>query len=161
MSKEFKEEKEKQEKKNGYGLKDIMQERKDLDKQLARLKAVCNHKNNEGTKIKVEPVGPGSTVVVCTKCLAEFDISTIDAEKLAEAVEIVHNALNQVKVLTSSKKQRDINLCRAYGEADCTITNLPSVYNKIVAEYANKGKKKSKNNRGNEHGYYGRRTSFL
>lgn len=137
-------------------LKSLESKRRELEKQAAKLKANCFHKGKSG-KLKVNEL-KGSKVI-CDKCGEVFDVAVIPEEKLKESVEIVHNALQQVRCMARQDKESDVELCQIYGDIDYNIKNLPVVYAKIVNKMGNGKKKHKKQN--NDYGYYGKNVSFL
>lgn len=137
-------------------LKSLEEERRNLEKKAAKLKANCFHKSKSG-KLKVSEL-KGSKVI-CDKCGEVFDVEVIQEERLKESVEVVHNALQQVRCMARQDKNSDVELCQIYGDIDYNIKNLPVVYGKIVTKMGNGKKKHKKQN--NDYGYYGKSISFL
>lgn len=137
-------------------MRGLEEQRKELEKRAAKLKAKCSHKGNSG-KLKLNSL-KGSKVV-CDKCGEVFDLNVIGQENLENAIEVVHNALQQVRCMTRTDKESDVELCQIYGNIDFNVKNLGTVYAKLNNKVGN-GKSKHKKER-NEHGFYGNKVSFL
>lgn len=137
-------------------LKGLEAQRKELEKRAAKLKAKCSHKGKSG-KLKLNRLK--GSYVVCDKCGEVFDLNTINQDELERSIEVVHNALQQVRCMTRQDKESDVELCQIYGDIDYNIKNLGTVYAKLHNKVGNGKNKHKKQN--NEYGYYGNKVSFL
>lgn len=151
-----KEEKTKKVSSYAENLKSLEKKRKQLDREQAILKSRCNHQNKEG-HYKLSNLKGGK--VICDKCGEIFDLKPINKDQLAEAIEVVHNALQQVRCLAKSGKDGDDDLIKVFGDADYYIHQLETVYSKVLDKHASSKKKKKKHD--NEYGYYGKNVSYL
>lgn len=129
--------------------------RRQLEKEAAKLKAHCDHRSKKGS-LKISPI-KGSKVI-CDKCNETFDLSIIDNDTLSSAVEVVHNAIQQVRCMTGDK-ERDQDLLVVYGEMDYNLKNLANVYAKLKSKAGQKEKQHKNNDDGL--GYYRKSTSFI
>lgn len=152
MSKEDKQEK------TSYAetLKSLEKKRKQLEKEHSILKSKCDHKNKEG-QFKLSPIKGGR--VVCDRCGEVFDLKPITPEQLSDAIETVHNALQQVRCLAKKSESGDKDLIVRFGVADHDIHELESIYRKVLDKHASNKKKKKKHS--NEYSYYGKNVSYL
>lgn len=86
----------------------------------------------------------------CKHCHTQFNVRRISEQKLKEAAEIMHDAINQIKVFNHSKKgHRDPELVTHLGRTDLDTMKIVMVYSKMFLE---KGKHKKKNKKNKKKG---------
>ena len=132
-------------------MRDRQEERKKLEKKMAKVKIPCSHTNSNG-KIKVE--FRKGTIAECKKCGCVFDFERISSEDLDDAVEVIHNAINQIKAL-SNDPEKEIEIIKTLGQIDYSLSELAELYNRTISKYGKGGKKKNKNRNNDSIGSYG------
>lgn len=132
-------------------MKDLMEEKKKIEKKMNKVKIPCSHTKENG-KLKVEFID--GTVARCKKCGCVFDFGRIDFDELDHAVEIVHNAINQIKSL-SSDPDKESSLIRELGSMDYNLSEMSELYKRTISMYGKGNNKKNKKNKNNSFGSYG------
>lgn len=124
-------------------MRDLIEEEKKIKRKMSKVKIPCSHTNEKG-KIKVDFIK--GTFARCKKCGCEFDFRTINADDLDEAVQTVHNAINQIKAL-SNDPEKEASLIRELGTIDFNLAEMSDLYKRTIDKYGkgNKDKKKNKN----------------
>lgn len=134
-------------------IEDLKEAQKAISKKIEKAKIPCSHTNENG-KIKIKFLDD-STRVQCKKCGAMFDFKTVDMDTLNDAIRIVHNAINQVKVLSDNPSE-DKKVIRLLGELDYNLGNLSELYEATTKSFnKNKNKKKKKNRDYDSFGQFG------
>lgn len=133
-------------------MRDLQEERKKLEKKMAKVKIPCSHTNSNG-KIKVE--FRKGTIAECKKCGCVFDFERISDEDLNDAVEVIHNAINQIKAL-SNDPEKEMKIIETLGQIDYSLSELAELYTRTVSKYGKGGKKNKNKNKNNDSiGSYG------
>ena len=130
-------------------MRDLREEQKKLDKKKKKVAIPCSHTNAKG-KLKLNFLGKGN-LVQCEKCETVFDFSTISHDDLKDAIRIVHNAINQVKVMTDDP-EKEYAVISNLGQLDYNLKELEELYRRATNKYG-KGEKKKKNK--DDFGQYG------
>lgn len=125
---------------NFASMSDILEEKKKLDKKLAKVAIPCSHTNDKG-KLKIEFLDNG--LARCKKCGSVFSFETISHDSLDKAVRTVHNAINQIKALTEDP-DREQGVINSLGQLDYNLKETAELYKKTVSNYGKGGKKKNK-----------------
>lgn len=146
------------EKKKGFDCLDditsLREAQKEITKKIEKAKIPCSHTNENG-KIKIRFIREGSTEVQCKRCNEIFDFKTISMDKLNDAIETIHDAINQVKAL-SDRPEEERKVIRRLGELDYDLKNFPDIYEGATSSFGkNKNKKKKKKNNYNSIGAFG------
>lgn len=131
-------------------LRDIYEEETRLRRKREKLKIPCSHTNDKG-KIKVDFIK--GTVARCRKCGAQFDFSQIPMDDLYEAIDVVHNALNQIKAL-SNDPEKESKLISDLGSIDYNLSEMAELYKRTIEKNGKGGKNKKKHS-DNSFGSYG------
>ena len=124
-------------------MRDLQEEQKKLQKKMGKIMIPCSHTKDNG-KLKVDFLG--DTKVRCKRCGAIFDFRVIKKEELKSAIETIHNALNQVKAL-SSDPEREQGIIRELGSIDYNLKEFVELYERTQDIYG-KGNGKKKKNKG-------------
>lgn len=134
-------------------MRDLLEERKKIDKRLHKAMIPCSHTKENG-KLKVEFIN--GTRCRCKRCGAEFDFTRISNEELRAAVRTIHNALNQIKAL-SSDPSKEYGVIKQLGTLDFNLKDIAELYQRTQNESGKGGKMKKKKNRGygNDFGSFG------
>lgn len=136
---------------NFTSMRDLMEEKKKLEKKMNKVKIPCSHTNDKG-KIKVEFLK--GTLARCKKCDCVFDFGRIEFDDLDNAVETIHNAINQIKAL-SNDPEKESNVIRELGSMDYNLAEMSELYKRTITKYGKGGKNKNKNKENNSFGSYG------
>jgi len=136
---------------NFASMRDLLEEKKKLDKKMNKIKIPCSHTKENG-KLKVEFIN--GTYAECKRCGCRFDFSRIDFDTLDNAVETVHNAINQIKAL-SNDPDREGGVIRELGSIDYNLGEMAELYKRTITKYGKGGNKKDKKNRDKSIGSYG------
>lgn len=79
----------------------------------------------------------------CKHCHTEFNLAVISEKDMKNAIEIVHNMINQIKVFSGKHdKKKDLAYITELGRQDVQAMKLATVYSKL---FLSKGKHKKKN----------------
>lgn len=142
-------------KKHNEGLvsmSDLAEEKKRIEKKMARISIPCSHTNSKG-KARFEFIGKGN-LVKCKDCGIVFDFGVIDLDDLNRAVKIVKNAINQTKVM-SDNPEKEEKVIKTLGELGYNLTEMQELYKRSVHNYKKGGKKKKNKKNNNDFGNYG------
>lgn len=120
------------------------------------LKAPCSHTGKNG-KLAVKFLEGKGNLCQCKICETVFSLKTYDKDDIAIAVEVVHDAINQIKVMTEDPKA-DESILTSLGKVDLKLLAIPKHYAATILKNGNpkknkNGKKKHKNNQGNNNFY--------
>ena len=138
---------------NFTSMADLMEEKKKLEKKMSKIKIPCSHTKSNG-KLKVDFIN-GGTLARCKKCDCVFDFGRIDFNDLDDAVQVVHNAINQIKAL-SNDPDKESNIIRELGSMDYNLGEMVELYKRTINSFSKNKKKKNKNNNNNSSfGSYG------
>lgn len=124
-------------------MRDLVEEEKKIKRKKLKIRIPCSHTNDKG-KIKVDFVK--GTLAQCKKCGCVFDFERIEPEELDNAVEVVHNAINQIKAL-SNDPEKEASLIRELGTIDFNLSEMSDLYKRTITKYGkggNNNKKKDK-----------------
>ena len=121
-------------------MRNLVEKRKELDRELDKLKIPCSHTKESNGRLKVEFIN--ERYVRCEKCGCEFDFTRIETDELKNAVNIIHNAINQIKVM-SDAPEREKKVLRELGTMDYNLSELLDLYKRTINTFG-KGKKKKK-----------------
>ena len=138
---------------NFASMKDLIEEKKKLEKKMSKIKIPCSHTKSNG-KLKVDFIN-GGTMARCQKCDCVFDFGRIDFAELDDAIETVHNAINQIKAL-SNDPDKESGVIKELGLMDYNLGEMAELYKRTINSYGKNKKKKNKNNNNNNSfGSYG------
>lgn len=136
-------------------LRQIEEAQRDLEKKKRQLAIKCNHRTKHG-EFNFSP--EGSTIVKCNSCKDEFDIARIKKDTLEESVQVIHSAIQQIRML--SNPEEDKHVIKSLGDLDYNLRSIPDIYRRVDEVHGknkgkNKNKNKNKNRGGNSIGAYG------
>lgn len=140
------------------GFKDIMATKREMERQIRVMASQCTHRNGKG-KLKLEPVG--GSKFRCKICDSTIDLGEISNADLAKAQEILHNALQQIRVF--AHPGTDDKMINELGTLDFNIQETEELYRRLKSTFGRdpyQGKKKNKNNN-DSFGQYGGNISFI
>ena len=132
-------------------LNEIEQLSRDIQKQRKRIVVECPHQNDKG-KLKLEAIDDEGTYR-CKFCKSTFNMTLIPRDKLNDAVETLHNALQQIRCFSDPRDEH--KLIRIMGELDFNLQESAELYERIVNIYGRGGKKKKDRDREDSFGEYG------
>jgi transcription elongation factor Elf1 len=112
-------------------LKSVQRRRKEI---LVR----CNHQN-ANKKLKLIPLNDRGDFK-CKICHQTFNMNLIEKSNLLNAVQVIHNAIQQIRAL--NEIDEDKKILKYLGEMDFNIQELSELYDRIVAVYGKNKKKK-------------------
>lgn len=136
-------------------LHEIEQATKDIQKQRRKIMIKCSHHNHNG-KLKIESIDDEGTYR-CKICKAVFNMNPIKKEDLEEAVEIVHNALQQIRCHAANSSDAEEKIVKLMGELDFNLQESVEIYDRIVRIYMKgEGKNKDKKKRYDDDASFGR-----
>lgn len=128
---------------------------KELEKQLKQVPIRCPHQYEERKNKSALKIIPGSVDVKCKRCQEEFSMKKVKTEELMNAVKVLHDAINQIKVCCDPTNEKDMELIENLGKQDFYNLDVVEVYERVTSDYGNKKKNKKKKNKGSSIGYYG------
>ena len=120
-----------------------------VEREINALRAACPHVGKKSGNPKYQQI-PGTSLVKCSKCGEVFTQKPIKPEESAQAVEVLSNMINQLKLLSSG--EIDDKLVKKLGAVLSSIKEVQKIYNNRVL---NNGKKKNKNKKNNKNRYDG------
>lgn len=124
-------------------LRSIEEERRKLEKKRKKIMIPCTHSSKKGN-----PKGTmEGNKFTCELCGATFSITKISMDELHEAASTLHNAINQIKLMSDNPEQ-DSSLIDVLGNTDFNINEVVSLYRNMTQS----GKKKKKNKNRNRDG---------
>lgn len=126
-------------------------EQKKIARKIEQAKIPCSHTNAKG-KLKVK--FQDNNLVKCTRCGTVFSFEPVSMKELKQAVQTVHNVINQCKAL-SNDPQAEKDLIKTLGNMDFNLTELLSLYERISTNGDKKKKKDKKKNKGDHFGESG------
>ena len=86
----------------------------------------------------------------CKHCHTQFNVRIIPEQKLKDAIEVLHDAINQIKTFNSNKKgKRDPELVTHLGRNDLDNMKVGVIYSNM---FLKKGKHKKKNKKNKKSG---------
>lgn len=132
-------------------MADLMEEKKKLEKKIAKTTIPCSHTNSNG-KLKVDFFG--KNMARCRKCGAEFSFEQVSAEEAAGAIRTLHDMINQIKAL-SDDPEKEFSVIKELGSLDYNLKEVGELYAKTIAHNSRGGGKKKKKNHDNAFGNYG------
>lgn len=136
------------------GFDTYEQMRQQLERKLAKNAIKCSHTNENG-KLKIEPTGePG--MVRCKRCGTKFSFNRIDKTDGEKACRVIHDMINQIKVLSEVPKN-DAEIISRLGNIDFELLDVLMIYQRSLERYHNDKKKKKKKeyHRGDDFGGWG------
>ena len=120
----------------------------------------CDHIKKDGTinlkLLQGQAYGKDGEIITyrkgdckCKHCHTQFNIKKIPEQKLKEAVEVMHDAINQLKSLNGRNKgDRDPNMIAHLGKLDLDNMKVLMVYTKTFIQKGKHKKKNKKNKKG-------------
>lgn len=118
-------------------------EQKKIARKIEQAKIPCSHTNAKG-KLKVKFMD--NNLVKCQRCGTVFSFEPVSNKELKNAVQTVHNAINQCKAL-SNDPRGEASLIKTLGNMDFNLTELLQLYERISNNGDKKKKKKNKKDR--------------
>lgn len=131
----------------------IEQARKAMEKESKRLVVECSHQNENG-KLKLYPVSDHGDYE-CKYCHTRFNMNKINFNDLKSSIEVVHNAIQQIRCYSDSDSEKDAQLIRVLGELDFNVHEVAELYDRIVRVYGKGNGKKKHHNRDSNDGFGG------
>lgn len=117
----------------------------ELEREVNRRKkekaAKCSHQNKKGEFI-IYPLG--ENIFECENCGDRFSMEKIGNGELRAAINTLHNAINQVRIMSNLNKEKDVAISRVLGVLNFDIKEVQEFYERIVRK---KGKDKNKRDR--------------
>jgi hypothetical protein len=132
-------------------LRELMEQEKKIKKQMKKLPINCPHTSSSGT---INGEIDNANNCRCDRCNTRYNMNPISSQSLDEAVTIVTNAINQIKVFTDNPKE-DSATIKLLGETAFNVEDIAELYKGTVIKKSDKKKKKKKNkNCGQSFGSY-------
>ena len=133
-------------------LNQIEQASREMEKERKKIVVECAHQNEKG-KLKIYPIGENG-MYQCKYCKAKFNMMPIPTSTLGDALETVHNAIQQIRCL--SDVNEDYKMIKLLGSLDFNLQETQELYTRIVSVYGNgHTKNKNKKNKNREDGFGG------
>ena len=132
--------------------KEVTALKANLDKISKEVRIGCSHtkKNGEPTLTVIDQ---DRQLVECDKCGVRFSLALISGKELNHATRTIHNAVNQIKLLTDGDKA-DQKAITDLGLIPENNDGVNALYNRTLLA-SGKGKKNKKKNKNNSYGGYG------
>lgn len=130
-----------------------LQERKKiLEQEEKQIIVRCSHQNKR-RKLRIRPVDEKGNFQ-CKDCNTVFSMNPISKSELTEAVRIIHDALQQIRLIADP--ERESKTIRFLGELDFNNEEIIKLYARTMESYG-KGKNKDKfrDRDRDSHGSYG------
>lgn len=133
-------------------LNSLKSEEKKIERKRRELVAKCNHRKESNGKLKIESLG--NNVFECKICRTRFDATKIAEDDMNDAVDVLHNAIQQIRCF--SDKTEDRELVEYYGKIDSSLQTLPETYHRLIllSSKDNFNKKKKKHREPDSFGRY-------
>lgn len=129
-------------------IQELDEEIRALDRKRAKIAIDCPHTKKNG-KLTGKHTG---TKFKCARCRTEFDLEQIRMETLTDALKVVDNAINQVKIFSDAPGDvDDSRIVSTLGNLAYNLKEFPALYKRTIGEDDNgKRKKKNRNNNGDD-----------
>lgn len=131
-------------------LSRVQEMRANADREEKKIRASCAHQN-KNDKIIVQLVSDISndpnvspTAVVCPECGERFDLQQYAAADVSQAVSVLHDVIQQIRLYSKQSSDRDNNIL--LGKLDADNQEIPNLYKRVVDTY-NRGGNRGRNNR--------------
>lgn len=119
---------------------------KELMKRRKKAIVKCDHQKNG--KLRLIPRGNGE--FGCELCGEEFSMTPMKANVIEEAAEILHDAIQQIRV---HAKEGEEEIVTVLGKLDFNIREVPELYRRSLDENIRGKGKKNKNKNRNRDGF--------
>ena len=138
---------------NNYSeqIKSLREERERIERELKAVSVKCSHTNSEG-KLTINFVD--NEKVRCKKCGCEFRFNTISTEKLDNAIDTLHDVINQIKSF-SDDPVREKKVIKSLGDIDFNLDEIRELYCRTTKEFSKNGHKHKKKKKDESIGSYG------
>jgi transcription elongation factor Elf1 len=134
----------------------IQEEERKLKQRRRQLMAECDHRDPETGKLAIKAIDDRGNVR-CKICGMEFNSVMVNESELNEAIDTLHNSIQQIRSYSGSKEDRDLII--AYGKLDADIETIAEQYGRVIRDpesrFNKKKKKKHKHNDYESFGFYG------
>jgi transcription elongation factor Elf1 len=121
---------------------------------LKELESHCTHQKKNG-RLDLSIVDAEKNIFKCNQCGALFSIAIRPKDEIIDAVDVIRDAVNQIKALSSD--EHDDKFIKRLGSLLADIEEVPVLYVKLILERGKSGKGKGNNNNGgNRPGYRGK-----
>ena len=142
-------------------IQSIVEAEQKLKRERQKLIIPCSHTKKGGEKLNLNLVddNTGETIAKCNQCGTKFSLTPVREDELRDAVMVIHDAVNQLKIYSEDPKA-EAKMIEALGNIDFNVLNLPEMYKTAVEQYSGKKKKKRRNNSDDNYGSYGGASLF-
>ena len=132
--------------------KAIAKERKEIERREREIRSQCSHTNHKGDFV-LDFFGNGSDAR-CKICGEEFNMDPINNQELKNAINVVHNAIQQCRSFSDACE--DVNIVTMLGRADYNVTALlPALYRNVSKEFYKGSNNKKNKNKKKQHDSFG------
>lgn len=134
------------------------QRQKELEKAIKQVSVKCPHQytGDKANKPALKMDKDDPTMVVCKRCEEEFSMTKHDNADVMNAIKVLHDVINQLKLCSRPTNEKDMALIESLGKQDLLNLELYELYSRITDEnQQKKNKKKKKKHGGNDYGGYG------
>lgn len=124
-------------------IKDLRSEQEELKRKLKKIQVGCSHTNEKGN-LKVSIIR--NNTVRCKKCECVFNFGVVPEDEAENAIETVHNMINQIKAMTNNPV-KEASVIKQLGSIDFNLSEVLELYKRTIDQYS-KGKNKKKKHGG-------------
>ena len=141
-------------------IEDLKRIQRDAQRELRMVAAQCSHQKDSG-KLTLVPLDNKGNYK-CKVCEARFSMNVVSTDELEIAVSLINDAIQQIRCY--SDPDTDNIVISRLGEMAFNLTELSTLYERMVElnmRGHNKKKKKNKSNNNDEWGSWGGSVSFI
>lgn len=124
-------------------MADLQKRKKEIDREIAKQVIRCAHTTEKG-KPDVSVIK--GNLVRCNRCEHVFSLKMISASELEDAVRVIDNAVNQMKIMSDDPTGKDSHTMKDLGTIAYNAGEVDKLYARTVRKCGkNNGKNKNKN----------------
>lgn len=106
--------------------------------------ADCSHQDRKGN-FTIHPIGSG--IYECEECGEKFSMDKVGNKEIQAAIQTIHNAINQIRILADLRKPKDVVISKTVGALNFDVKEIAELYERIVRRKGKENKNHKRDRR--------------